>query len=182
MKTDYYRGTALHSAASNGSAQILNILLAAGCHPDAECGYKANCEELGFYWVGTPLHVTSVCNHARAARVLIGHGATVDALGMLDERRPLHYAAAMGAAGTLEVLLRAGADPNRPEAFQGFTPLHYAASGAHVECVTLLLRFGSDPRKRLTETGHTPIELARDFYILERAEKVCHLLRNSGGD
>jgi len=29
--------------------QILNVLLAPGCDPDAECDYKANCEELGFY-------------------------------------------------------------------------------------------------------------------------------------
>jgi ankyrin repeat protein len=97
FKTDYHGGTALHSAAASGSAPIVNVLLAAGCDPDAECGYKANCEELAFYWVGTPLHIAAAADHEAATRALIGHGATVDALGMLDERRPLHYAAAKGA-------------------------------------------------------------------------------------
>ena len=177
FKTDYHRGTALHSAATNGSVRIVNVLLAAGCDPDAECDYKANSEELGFYWVGTPLHLAALHNHAAAVSALIGHGATVDALGMLDERRPLHYAAAKGAKGTIAVLLRAGADPNRAEAFHGFTPLHYAASEAHVECVDLLLRYGADPERRLTETGHKPIDLARTDHVSERAEAVCRLLR-----
>jgi len=30
FKTDYYRGTALHSAAASGSAPVVNVLLAAG--------------------------------------------------------------------------------------------------------------------------------------------------------
>src|SRR6476620_4954620 len=34
FKTDYHGGTALHSAATSGSAPILNVLLAAGCDPD----------------------------------------------------------------------------------------------------------------------------------------------------
>jgi ankyrin repeat protein len=179
MQTDYHHGTALHSAAASGSVPILNVLLAAGCDPDAECDYKANSEELGFYWVGTPLHIAARSDHANAAGTLIGHGATVDALGMLDERRPLHYAAAYGAASALQALLRAGADPNRAEVFHGLTPLHYAASDGHVECVALLLRHGADPGKRLRETGHTPLELARDFHISERAEAVCRLLRSA---
>ncbi len=182
LKTDYHHGTALHSAAASGSVPILNVLLAAGCDPDAECGYKANSEELGFYWVGTPLHIAARSEHANAAGTLIGHGATVDALGMLDERRPLHYAAAYGATSALAVLLRAGADPNRAEVFHGFTPLHYAASDGHVECVALLLGHGADPGRRLRETGHTPLELARDFHISERAEAVCRLLRSAGHD
>lgn len=177
FKTDYYRGTALHSAAASGSAPILNVLLAAGCDPAAECGYKANSEELGFYWVGTPLHIAALNDRAVAASTLIGHGAEVDALGMLDERRPLHYAAAMGAAGALEVLLRAGAAPNRPEAFHGQTPLHYAARGGHVDCIALLLRYGADPKAREGGNGSTALELATHFYIPERAETACRLLR-----
>jgi hypothetical protein len=47
--TPFKTPEALHSAASNGSVQILNVLLAPGCDPDAECDHKANCEELGFY-------------------------------------------------------------------------------------------------------------------------------------
>jgi ankyrin repeat protein len=178
FKTDYYRSTALHSAAASGSAPIANVLLAAGCDPEAECGYKANCEELGFYWVGTPLHIAALTDNVAVTRTLIGHGAEVDALGMLDERRPLHYAAAKGAKGAVEVLLRAGADPSRPEAFHDQTPLHYAVRGGHVDCVALLLRHGADPSAR-ERTGHTPLELAANFYIQERAEAVCHLLRRA---
>lgn len=179
FKTDCHGGTALHSAATSGSAPILNVLLAAGCDPDAECGYKANCEELGFYWVGTPLHIAAAADHDAAARALIGHGATVDALGMLDERRPLHYAAAKGAMGAVEVLLRAGADPSRPEAFHDQTPLHYAARGGHVDCITLLLRYGADPRARERETGDTAFDLAACFYVPERAEAMRRLLRDA---
>jgi hypothetical protein len=74
----------------------VNVLLAAGCDPEPECGYKAICEALGFYWIGTPLHIAAAADHDAAARALIGHGAAVDALGMLDERRPLHYARSKG--------------------------------------------------------------------------------------
>ena len=178
FKTDYHGGTALHSAAASGTAPIVNVLLAAGCDPDAECGYKANCEELGFYWIGTPLHIAAAADHDAAARALIGHGAAVDALGMLDERRPLHYAAAKGAKSAVEVLLRGGADPNRAEAFHDQTPLHYAVRGGHVDCVTLLLRHGANPIAR-ERSGHTPLELATDFYIQEQAEEMCRLLRRA---
>jgi len=180
LKTDYHGGTALHSAAASGSAPIVNVLLAAGCDLDAQCGYKANCEELGFYWVGTPLHIAAAADHDAAARALIGHGATVDALGMLDERRPLHYAAAKGAKSAVEVLLRAGADPSRPEAFHDQTPLHYAARGGHVDCIALLLRYGADPRARERE-GDTAFDLAADFYVPERAEAMRRLLRDAVG-
>jgi ankyrin repeat protein len=179
MKTDYHHGSALHSAAASGSVPILNVLLAAGCDPYAECNYKADSEELGFYSIGTPLHIAARCDHANAASALIGHGATVDALGLLDERRPLHYAAAYGAKRALEILLRAGADPNRAEVIHSYTPLHYAAGDGHVECVALLLRFGADPGSRLRDTGSTTIDLARGFYISEKANAVCHLLRNA---
>ena len=122
LKTDYYQGTALHSAAAGGSVSVVNTLLALGCDPEAECGYKANCEELGFYWVGTPLHIAALCNNDAAVRALIEHGAWVDALGMLDVRRPLHYAAAKGATASVEALLRAGADPTVAEEFTGTPP------------------------------------------------------------
>ena len=178
FKTDYHGGTALHSAAASGSVPVVNVLLAAGCDPDAECGYKANCEELGFYWIGTPLHIAASCDHDAAARALIGHGAAVDALGMLDERRPLHYAAAKGAKGAVEVLLRAGADPSRPEAFHDQAPLHYAVRGGHVDCVEMLLRHGADPSAR-ERSGHTALELAGSFYIQEQAEAILQLLRGA---
>lgn len=178
LTADYFGGTALHSATASGSASVVNVLLAAGCDPDAECGYKANCEELAFYWVGTALHIAAVCDHDAAARALIGHGASVDALGMHDERRPLHYAAAKGAKGAAEVLLRAGADPNRPEAFHDQTPLHYAVRRGHVDCVALLLRHGADPSAR-ERSGHTALELAGSFYIQEQAEAILQLLRGA---
>ena len=177
FKTDYHGGTALHSAAADGSVAIVNVLLGAGCDPEAECGYKDNCEELGFYWIGTPLHIAARTNNDAAARALIGHGAGVDAR-VMDERRPLHYAAAMGATRAVEVLLRADADPSRGEA-HGCTPLHAAAREGHVECVALLLRYGADPNARLAETGSTALELARNFWIPERAEAACQLLRSA---
>jgi ankyrin repeat protein len=179
FRADYYDGTALHSAAASGSPPIVNVLLAAGCDPDAECRYKANCEELGFYWIGTPLHVAAAGDHDAAVRALIGHGATVDALGMLDQRRPLHYAAAKGAKGAVEMLLRAGADPSRPEAFHDQTPLHYAARGGHVDCAALLLRYGADAGAREGKTGPTALDLAAHFYIPEQAEALCRLLRSA---
>ena len=69
-------------------------------------------------------------------------------------------------------------DPNRPEAFHDQTPLHYAVRGGHVDCVALLLRHGANPIAR-ERSGHTPLELATDFYIQERAEAVCRLLRGA---
>ena len=84
-----------------------------------------------------------------------------------------------GAHNAAVVLLRAGADPSRPEAFHDQTPLHYAVRGGHVDCVALLLRYGADRSARERETGDTALDLARHFYIPERAEALVDLLKES---
>lgn len=175
--TDYSGFTALHAAAVAGATVVANVLLSAGADPDASSDFKAISDQLGFYWIGTPLHLASVLGHETFVRTLLGHGALVDPLTPVDERRPLHYASANGASQVIETLLRAGADPNRPEKFHWQTPLHYAAREGHVECVELLLRSGADPRARTRETGFTPLDLARSYHVPETAEAVCRLLR-----
>jgi len=175
---DYSGFTALHAAAVAGATAVANVLLSAGSDPDASSDFKAYSEQLGFYWLGTPLHLASVLGHDAFVRTLLGHGALVDPLTLLDERRPLHYASANGASQVLEALLRVGADPGRPEKFHGQTPLHYAAREGHVECVELLLRSGADPRAKLVESGFTPLDLARSYYVPETAEAICRLLRS----
>lgn len=172
-------GTALHSAAVGRSVPVVNVLLAAGCNPAADCSYRRASEELGYYWVGTPLHIASLGDDEGVCLTLLGHGASVDASAPMEGRRPLHYAAAVGATKALGALLRHGADPTRAETLHGQTPLHYAVSVGHVECIELLLQHGADPDARC-EAGDKPTDMARVFYIPERADLMSRLLAAKG--
>lgn len=146
--SDFSGGTALHGAAT---AQMAEVLLKAGADPNAICSMRYfNEETLGWYYAGSPLHVSR--GGEGAIRVMVSHGASVDIWSdHITERTPLHYAAARGDLDSVTALLDLSANPNAIGQIHGYgisytmTPIHYAIQNGHEKVVSVLLKFGAQP-------------------------------------
>jgi ankyrin repeat protein len=124
--------TALHWAARNNDATLVDRLLRAGANAHSENRYGVTpialaCESGSaamverFLKAGvsanatgpygeTALHTCAHAGNTAAARVLIGAGASVNPGDSWRGQTPLMWAAAEGHAGTMKVLIEAGAD------------------------------------------------------------------------
>jgi ankyrin repeat protein len=121
--------TALHLAASFGSADALDALLAAGA--DIEVEVKGGAR---------PLHLAAFNNRAYIVQRLLAAGADANA-AQEDGSTALLEASAAGHAQIVQLLIEAGADPNRGTAV---LPLPSAALKNHSDCVQILLDGGAD--------------------------------------
>lgn len=126
--------TALHWAARNGDAEMVDVLLRAKASLTAAT-------RIGAY---TPLHVASQAGSAPVVRALIKAGADAK-LPTSTGVTPLHLAALAGSAETVTLLAHAGADPNAKEPAWGQTPLMLAAARGRTNAVKALLAAGADP-------------------------------------
>ncbi len=127
--------TALHFAADRGDAEMAEMLLYAGAHPDAVT-------RIGQY---TPLHVASRQGNAAVAKALLDKGADVNAKTTNSGATALHMAAASGNPELISLLIDHKADVNAREGESGQTPLIFAASLNRVEAIKVLLKRGADP-------------------------------------
>jgi ankyrin repeat protein len=154
-----YMYTVLHAAASSGSLEVVQQVLAAlGAKAQAKLRY------LGKWPAGrgssawrTPLHLAAEGGHVEVVEVLVAAGAD---LNKQDSQCsvPLHLAAAAGALGVVKVSLAAGADPNQPNQDKA-TALHLAAAGGHREVVEVLVAAGAD-KDRQDANSYTPLHRA----------------------
>jgi ankyrin repeat protein len=157
----------LHAAVVGGHEAALEMLIAAGADLELSCIARVADEQLGWFFVGTPLHLAASWNRAQMAERLLRAGAS-DSAAWSDRRTPLIYAAARGNTAVVEVLCQHGADPTLREHrhengyFIDLTPLHYAARNGHSETVAALLRHGAEPRARDSHSGKTADEIARE--------------------
>jgi ankyrin repeat protein len=128
--------TALHVAAEQGHAALVDLLIARGASVDAAT-------RIGSY---TPLHLAAMGAHADVASSLLRAGADVNAVTTNSGVTPLHLAAAaIDGGATVEALLAHGADPNARESSAGQTPLMFAAAENRADAIRALLRHGADP-------------------------------------
>lgn len=133
-------------AALGGSADVLNVLLAA---PGASVsGPRAQY-----------VFAAAQFGYADALAALIAGGADPKA-APLDNKgtTPVSVAARNGDAATLKVLVDAGADVEKSN-ISGSSPLYLAAQEGHAEAIELLIAAGADvdtPR----DTGATPCFIA----------------------
>ncbi|XP_036373873.1 LOW QUALITY PROTEIN: cortactin-binding protein 2-like [Megalops cyprinoides] len=131
---------ALFSAARNGHADCVQLLLAAGASADAP-------DADGF----TPLHTAAAHGHARCVELLVGVSADVD-LVAAGGQSALFLAGSSGSAECVRVLLNAGADCTVTTA-DGWTVVHALASRGHSDSLELLLSHSSLQASLLTHTN-----------------------------
>lgn len=139
--------TPLRLAASNGSVECLNILLANGSEVDC-LDVKAQ----------TPLFAAVSAGHYECVRALLKAGANPRG-SIHNNATPLLTAARDGNANILKELLDYGAEANvRANLANRATPnpsrtgpLYLAAVYGHLECFTSLLLHGADPNYNCPE-------------------------------
>lgn len=123
--------TPLHLAARTASADLVRLLVAAGCDPAQGPGHN-----------GTPLH-HAACYAPGPATILalLEAGAAVSVLDTEGDT-PLQWAAEGGTAANIEALVAAGQEPDVLGS-RSRTPLHWAALRGKADAVRALLRLGA---------------------------------------
>jgi ankyrin repeat protein len=134
--TNDFDDTALHAAASNGHASVIDLLCAA---PGA-----AAVLALGDRWGRTPLIRASEKGHEGAARALLAHGARQEQRDG-NGKTALHFAATKGHTGVVELLCTA---PGAATALalrdhDGNSPLMIARSTGDAGAVRAMLAIGA---------------------------------------
>ncbi len=128
--------TALHSAAMQGHAHVVEALLAAGAEVDATT-------RIGAY---TPLHLASRGGHGAVVRALLEKGADARMATTNSGATPLHLAArAVAGEDAVAALVDHGADVNAREGSAGQTPLMFAAAFDRTPAMQVLLKHEADP-------------------------------------
>ncbi|KAF4810450.1 Ankyrin-3 [Colletotrichum tropicale] len=188
--------TALHLAALNGMADVVEWLITKGgadkeardlmkyrpLHWAASNGHKKIVDLLinkgaekdaktpsGF----TPLHCAAEYGHTHVLALLLKHGLGINERYKLGGTA-LHKAAYNGNEEVVALLLQQGADKDAqyPSGyFCGITPLHQAAEKGHEKVVALLIQHGANPDAK-DETAMTPLHKASQ----EGHEDVVKLL------
>jgi len=172
---EHERMTALMAAADAGSAESVQLLLAAGAKvaPRALTGatalhYAARSGNIGtveaILRAGADVNVTTIAQHGGSAG-----------------RSALHEAVDRGNTKAVAALIKAKANVNQAmtgKAYAGFTPLRAAAHSGNLDIVKLLLAAGADPNAVTTGNfvgdwaGYTPLHAA----VKQKHTKVVQAL------
>ena len=134
--------TPLHSAAAEGHAVVVELLLRSGAATDPKD-----------YGGATPLHAAARRGHLASARALLDHDAKPSPMNEAGDT-PLHEAGRGGHLEVARLLLERGADPNARSQCGG-TPLHVAAGAGQLQVAELMLRGGALANARSTAHAET---------------------------
>lgn len=155
--------TALHSAAENGTLEVVRYLL----QRDADVNGLDRLQS-------TPLHYAVTSKNTSAVRLLLNNGAEVNSQDMFG-RTPLIKAVSNADESIVLILLEHLADPNIRD-LEGQSPISIAADSGHDGVIRALIEAGADVsdiksefRKRPLTIRTIPIELppehvSRDEY------------------
>ena len=171
--------TALHTAASGGYNDIVQLLLTKGAsieatdkyyytplHYAAQFGHTSTVEllltngasiEVTDYMGSAPLHHAAQFGHTNTMELLLSEGASIEAMNKYNNT-PLHLTASSGHTSTVELLLSKGASIEVMNKYNN-TPLHFAASGGHTNTMEILLLKGASI-EATNEDNNTPLHLA----------------------
>lgn len=134
-----YLGCALHAAAKNGHAAIVEFLCDEGANKEAK-------DEFG----QTPLHLAVFADKLAAVKALVAKGANMEARTRVENETPLHVAAYRGKALVAEFLGKNGADI-RAKNKNGNTPIAVAEVNNHFDVIDSLVKVS---RGRYHNTGN----------------------------
>merc|ERR1711871_525937 len=124
--------TMLHIAAAQGSATVVELILARQHYDRPLINIKENMKSGGF----TALHHATIHGHERVAEILLEKGADMNAQDE-DGFTPLHHAARRGNAKLAKVLLDHGANPEVVDK-TGKPPVYVARIFKHPQILALL--------------------------------------------
>src|SRR5688500_6466992 len=130
--------TALHWAARNNDAMLVDRLLRAGARPHPENRYGV-----------TPIALACESGSAAMVERLLKAGVSANATGPNGETA-LHTCAYSGNTAAARVLLAAGASVNPGDNWRGQTPLMWAAAEGHADTMQALIEAGADVDARST--------------------------------
>lgn len=122
---------ALHLAAFQGDAELVQTLLRHGAEVDAR-------ESDG----GTALFIAAGKGHLEVAKILLRYHADVNVTEKTDNLTPLHAAASGDHAEIAQLLLAHGASAMRKSRVDGFTPLAMAQAYQAMDVVAVLKKAG----------------------------------------
>ena len=132
--TTSHGATPLDSAAWNGHADVVGLLLEKGANIEA----MTTCDG------ATPLDSAAWNGHADVVRLLLEKGANIEAMRRGDGSRPLYNASWRGHVGIVCLLLEMGANIESIRIDDGRTALHTVAWYLQAEVVRLLLENGAN--------------------------------------
>jgi ankyrin repeat protein len=173
---DMYETILLHSAANQGTPEVVGTLL--------NRGLKSNAKDR---WGETVLHSVSRGKRGsqggvRVAKLLLERGADVNTRRK-DDRTPLHLASYYGNVEIVRLLLDHGADLEAAWGDMGEKPLHQVSYGKYrsqedgVRVAQLLFDRGADVNTRRKD-DRTPLHLASYYGNVE----IVRLLLDNGAD
>jgi ankyrin repeat protein len=128
--------TALHWAARNNDAMLVDRLLRAGARPHPDNRYGT-----------TPIALACESGSAAVVERLLKAGVSANATGPLGETA-LHTCAHAGSTAATRVLIAAGASVNPGDSWRGQTPLMWAAAEGHPQTMQMLIEAGADVNVR----------------------------------
>ena len=123
---------AIHYAAENGHADILEILI----DKKAEVNFPGPSRM-------TPLHLASANGHYECVELLLENNAKILTKDKF-RRSSLIMAVKNGNLKIASLLLQKGSMFNEPDSSKNY-PLHYAAAYGFIECIDLLMKAGANP-------------------------------------
>lgn len=149
-------------AATNGSAEVLQLILHAGANPNAHDGNGT-----------TPLMAAAYLGNTEMIPVLLAAKADLEARQRKEENA-LMFAAEGGRYEVARLLLDAGAEVDALGE-QKATPLMYAAQGGFDDVIALLVERGADVNRKAAP-GLTALDLAKQ----NKQTRTVWLLENGG--
>ena len=159
--------SALHWAAQQNDAPVIEILLYAGANTEATT-------RLGGY---TPLHLAGRAGHAPALDALLSGGAEVDVFTTTGATA-LHFAASSGHAVAIETLIRHGANINVTTQSDAQTPLMWATASNRLDAIQILLEAGADPSLTTSVVDYVQIA-AKDMPQRRLRAQLASVRRNA---
>jgi len=145
----YQSWTLMHSAASSGSVETIQAVLAAG----GDAGVLSDFHH-------TPLHEAAQKGCVEATRLLLEASPTSISVADDGGSLPLHWAACGGSAPAVQLLLEAGSPGLDQATVDGALPLHLAAESGNAEVLQLLLDLWPAAAQQAAASGKMPLHLA----------------------